>query len=219
MFKIMRKAGFVIIIILSLSIIDPGSSPAGDGWKLVTAKNGISVFTRPARDSRVDEFKAVITIKSELKVLGEVMKDIPAQPQWIADCTQAKVVKRINKSVLVIYSVYKTPWPVTDRDTVIETVTRVDPAYRWFTINMKSVDSYHVPVKNNLVRVRKLKGKWTFRKTGKKSVRVTYRLSVDPGGSLPLWLANRTSRESPYTTLLNLRKMVTLKKYQKKEKN
>jgi hypothetical protein len=211
----MEKAKVFIIICLSLSLINPVSSYSGDGWKLVINKNGISVFTRPAQDSKVDEFKAITTIKSELEVLGEVMKDIPAQPQWIADCSHARVVKRIDNSTLLIYSVYKTPWPVTDRDTVIKTVTRMDPKKRWFTIHMESASSHPVPVKSNRVRIRKLKGRWTFRKSGNGSVIVTYNLSVDPGGSLPLWLANRTSRKSPYTTLANLRKMVTLSKYHK----
>ncbi len=215
----MRKTGILFIITLSLCLIHPGSSPAGDGWKEVINKNGISVFVRPVRDSGIDEFRAVAIIETEIDVLKEVMKDIPAQPQWYADCSYARVVKEAGNRELIFYAVYKAPWPVTDRDIVIETVIELDPGNRWFTIHMKAADTQLVPIKSDRVRIRKMKGEWTFRKTGKRSVKVVYNLIVDPGGSLPRWLANRTSRESPYMTLLNLRKMVKLSKYQSKKKS
>jgi ribosome-associated toxin RatA of RatAB toxin-antitoxin module len=213
------KTCALFALFFSICIITPASSSSGKGWKQVIKKNGIQVFTRPVRGSEVDEFKAVTLISSEIEVLGEVMRDVPAQPQWIADCSHAKVVKKIGKNILFIYSIYKTPWPVTDRDTLIKTVTKVDPKNRWFTIYMNSVRSPLVPVRSDKVRIKKLKGRWVFKKIKNKMVKVTYCLTVDPGGSLPLWLANRTSKDSPYTTLSNLKRMVKLSKYQKKEKN
>ncbi len=214
----MRKTGILFIITLSFCLILPGSSPAGDGWKEVINKNGIRVFTRPVQDSGIDEFRAVAIIETEIDVLKEVMKDIPAQPQWYADCSYARVVQETGNRELIFYAVYKAPWPVTDRDIVIETKIELDPGNRWFTIHMKAMDTQLVPVKSNRVRIRKMKGEWTIRKTGQRRLKVIYNLIVDPGGSLPQWLANRTSRESPYKSLLNLRKMVLLSKYQKKEK-
>ncbi len=216
--RVMRKTGILLIITLSLCLIHPEPSPAGDGWKEVINKNGIRVFTRPLEDSGIDEFRAVAIIETEIDVMKRVMEDIPAQPQWYADCSYARVVKKTGTRELIFYAVYNAPWPVTDRDIVIETKIDIDPGNRGFTINMKAMDTQLVPVKSDRVRIRKMKGVWTIRKTGKRRIRVTYNLTVDPGGSLPDWLANRTSRESPYKSLLNLRKMVKLGKYQKKEK-
>lgn len=215
----MRKTGILFILTLSCCLIYPGSSPAGDGWKQVINKNGIRVFTRPVQGSGIDEFRADAIIETEIDVLKEVMRDIPAQPQWYADCSYARVVKKTGNRKLIFYAVYKAPWPVTDRDIVIETEIELDPGNRWFIIHMKAMDTQLVPVKSNRIRIRKMKGEWTFKKTGKGQVKVIYNLIVDPGGSLPHWLANRTSRESPYKSLLNLRKMVKMSKYRSKSKS
>ena len=70
-----------------------------------------------------------------------------------------------------------------------------------------------VPPKKGMVRVQAMSGYWAFIPVlvdGKnsKNVKVTYELSIDPGGSLPKWLVNTLAVDFPFYTLKNLRELV-----------
>jgi len=40
---------------------------------------------------------------------------------------------------------------------------------------------------------------------GEYKTSVTYQVHADPGGAIPVWLANATAVDTPYDTLKNLR--------------
>ena len=46
---------------------------------------------------------------------------------------------------------------------------------------------------------------------------ITFSMQVDPGGSLPGWVANIFVDTTPYSTMTELRKVMDDKKYQNKK--
>ncbi len=75
---------------------------------------------------------------------------------------------------------------------------------------MNSANKKAVPFKKGMVRVQTMSGYWEFmpvvsggENSGK--VKVTYELSLDPGGNLPKWLVNTLAVDLPFHTLKNLR--------------
>ena len=177
----MKFKKVTIVIFLSMSVIIP-SGPAGhtEDWRLVIDREGISIFTRAMPGSPVDEFKGTVTIKTTLEALGEIMKDIPSQPRWIADCILGRELKKLNDNTVITYSVYKSPWPVKDRDAVIQAVYYTDPKRRSFSIQLSSLEKY-LPEGENMVRITGLKGIWIFQERAGGEVSVIYNIRFNPG--------------------------------------
>ncbi len=193
---------FVLTVISLSAFLD-----AYEGWELVSDNNGIKIYSRPQPGSGVDEFKGTVVIPSKLEVLGEILRNVPGQPSWIADCARSEIIKKVDETTLITYSIFNAPWPVQNRDVVMKSVTSIDQKNRKFSIEVEALKNDILPPGNNMVRIRELKGNWIFEETGKDTVHVIYRMKINPGGSIPVWLANRTSRTSPYITLDNLRKL------------
>ena len=58
-----------------------------------------------------------------------------------------------------------------------------------------------------------LDGSWTLDYLGPGATKAAYRIKVNPGGSIPAWLANTTTKEIPFNTMLGLMNMVKKQKY------
>ena len=118
------------------------------------------------------------------------------------------MIKAIGDRKFIVYNVTNAPWPVSDRDVLVESEATYDKASRTVTIDMKSIESPDVPKVNGLVRMPRLIGKFTLRSVNDKVTHVTYEIDADPGGMLPHWLVRMASKDIPYITLTNLRDRV-----------
>jgi hypothetical protein len=186
---------------------------AQGSWKQVKDSDGIKVFTRPVEGSDMDEFMGVTTIDVPYGVVGEVLRDIPAQTEWMADCMASKLLKTIAENDLVVYNATKTPWPVSNRDVVLKTSTSIDLKKGVVNVNFKAVNDAEFPAKDGFVRMPDLTGKWKLERLEPSKTKVTYNIKANPGGSIPSSIANMTSKNLPFKTLKNLKKMVTKEKY------
>ncbi len=199
-------------LLVFLSIVFAASFALGGGkWKKVKSKNGITVFTREVEGSDLDEFKGVSTIDADIEVVGRVIADVPSLKDWLHNCAVSKLISRSgNKTIL--YQETNAPWPVSNRDVVIESVTTKSPDK--VVRRLRNVKHSAVPVKKGKVRIPKLRGSWTLTRKGDKT-HVVYQLLTDPGGSLPTAMANKATKDLPFHTIEGLKKMVKLDKYQK----
>lgn len=62
----------------------------------------------------------------------------------------------------------------------------------------------YLPAVEGYVRVTRVDGFWQFTPLDDKT-EVTYQVHMDPGGSVPSWLANKFVVEAPFNTLRALR--------------
>ena len=53
-----------------------------------------------------------------------------------------------------------------------------------------------------------LKGKWVFTPLTNGMVQVIYQVRVNPGGSIPGWLAGSSSVDTPFVTLKKMRELL-----------
>ena len=65
------------------------------------------------------------------------------------------------------------------------------------------------PKKEDLVRIPSIKGYWLFEKLGAQKTKITYQVLANPGGSIPSWIANAGTVDSPFNTLKSLRKRLS----------
>ena len=195
------------------TILFSSSLEAENTWQLTKQKDGIQVYVRDNPNSPLKVFRGIVTLSdTKLNPLVAVLEDIKAMPKLLHNCQSASTIKKDGKLSSTIHIVNNMPWPVKDRDSIVHSVTTQDKKTKKVLIKLQSKPKA-IPVNKGMVRVQTMSGYWEFMPVviaGKDSgkVKVTYELSLDPGGNLPKWLVNRLAVDFPFNTLKNLRQLV-----------
>lgn len=209
----MRNEGLYVIVCALIIAMLFIPLFAKDNWKEEFRKEGISVFTRPVEGSSLNEFKGEALINADLEVCRRVIDDTEKHTVWRPDCIESIQISK-KGTTKIEYSRTKAPWPVSDRDVLVKTV--IDESKEKVVYNFTGVnDPNLVPLKDGVVRITQITGKWIFARKGKDTL-VTYQAKIDPGGSLPAWLANSTAVDQPFKSLQGLKEMVKKPEYQVK---
>ncbi|MCD6596449.1 MAG: START domain-containing protein, partial [Bacteroidales bacterium] len=175
---------------------------SGD-WKLRKEKDGIKVYTRNNSNSAIKEFKAITSINADIGQLVRIINDVENYPGWLANCESSRIYKKITETTRIDYMKTSVPWPLNDRDAVFEFIITKNTEEH-FEATMVSVPGA-IPEKEDIVRIKKAKGKWIFKKSDKKMVDITYQFYGDPEGNIPAAIINLFIVSGPYKTLLNIK--------------
>ena len=103
-----------------------------------------------------------------------------------------------------VHMVLDLPWPISDRDMVIHTVTTIDPTTRTATVSLDSV-SDKIPA-TDLIRA-ETSGSFQLRVLGPEETEFTYMMQTDLRGDLPAGTVNGRMASSAYNDLRRLRKL------------
>lgn len=180
-----------------------GSVADSTDWKLRKDKNGIRVWTRDHKEERILEYLSKITIETNLKTLIDIIQDVENYPVWTANCETASIYEVLSDSSRIEYMTTKVPWPLEDRDVVIEFVI-IRNTDSYFQANLTSVPDA-VPLSDDYLRVEISKGTWIFKKIDDNRIEVVNQFLSDPGGNIPKWIVNMFIVSGPYKTLENLK--------------
>ncbi len=174
-------------------------------WALKKDKNGVQVYTRSRAGSQLKEYKAVTLINTTVEKAFAVLNEVETYPEWQNNCSKSYIVNRPHEDKAIVYVLTNAPWPASDRDVVIDNeVIRGEDGS--ITMKMTGIEG-KVPVIDDAVRITYLDGFWKLTpKDGK--VEVIQQVHADPGGRIPDWLANSVVEDSPYVTMLNMKKML-----------
>ena len=194
------------LIWLTVMIATPAlsASTTKPDWTLKKDKDGIQVYTRPDPGSPLDEFKGTVELTARLSSLVKLIRDTNHAEEWMHSSGGIEVIKTINPQQQIIRNITLSPWPVSNRDVILKTFYYQDPETRIVTFELHSLQNY-TPERAGFVRIPRLEGKWTFKPLTQGIVQVSYQLKMDPGGSIPGWLARSTSLDIPFTTLRKMR--------------
>lgn len=173
------------------------------GWNLRKDKHGIQVYTRDHKKEGLLEYLAITVIDAELETLVEIIHDVENYPGWTENCETASVFKVLSDSSMIEYMTTKVPWPLDDRDVVMEFIVS-SHTEGYFEAILKSVPEV-VPESEDFVRIHISEGSWIFKKNAENKVEVIHQFLSDPGGNIPMWIVNMFIVSGPYKTLLNLK--------------
>ncbi len=195
------------------ALLAPCTALSETGWKPALQRDGIEVSTRAVSGSDLDEFMGTAEIDASVGVIAAVIDDVPAAPEWMADCREARTIRKIDKNSSVVLNVTKTPWPAYDRETLLKSTKQRDTKTGTVIFAFHSINDPAVPIGRKNVRIPAVEGRWILIPVGKDRTKVTYTVKTSPGGSIPRFIAKQRSRDIPYKTLLGLKKMVKKDKY------
>ncbi len=179
-------------------------------WDLAKDEEGIQISTRFTSESKLKEFRAEMEVNAPLEKFIAIMEDVSTYPTWMHNCKEARVLKRISKDERITYLMNETSWITKRRDMIVYSKVTRRSSPKEIMIQLDGRPDY-IPPHEDHIRVPRIKGYWKFisQKNGK--TRATYQLILEPGGSIPDWLANSTVVEIPFNTMINLRQLAEKK--------
>jgi hypothetical protein len=175
---------------------------SGD-WKIVVADDQLVVQSRPWSGSALNEIKGVTYVDASLNALMALLKDAPANQDWVYRSGGARMLQEEGYAQATVYGVVDAPWPMQDRDSVVRFAYRQHSVSKDIAITITNFPDY-LPPQKGFVRVPQLGGFWRLQPQTDGRVKVTYQVYGDPGGAIPVWLANHAAVLSVKYTLLNL---------------
>jgi len=197
----MKRKTFFITLMLIAQVI---SVSAQDDWKLQKDRNGIKVYSAEVPDSKIRAIKVVADYDATPAQVADMVMDINTASEWVSHLKSSYLVKRVSQNELYYYAEVNLPWPASNRDFVAHLTRNENVQTGAITIDGPAVAGF-VPEKKGIVRISNSVGKWVITPLDNSHVSVEYALHVDPAGSLPSWLVNMFSGDTPMQIFENLR--------------
>ncbi len=198
----------IFVFAVLLAVFPVAGARAEEGWVQDADEKGVVVTTRTDPGRSLPMFRGVTTLDAGVFEILAVLDDITRFTEWMADCTAARVVKKISELERIEYNRIAAPWPVSDRDTTIRSWLTATPSKGDVWARFQAISVPEQPAVSGVVRMPRLEGFYHLEGIDLGHTKVTYQVDADPGGLLPKWLVKLTTRKLPIETLVGLRNQV-----------
>jgi len=186
---------------------------AEDGWILRKDSDGIVVYTRPVKGTEYSQFRAITKVKTTLFSVLAMWADPDTYTDWMFNCKAASLLKKETRQVYITYIVSAVPWPLLNRDNILQADTSQDEVTGKITIILTGKPDF-IPKVKNMIRVVQTYGKVELMPLEGGEVEVVFEFFMNPGGLIPAPIINLTIIDFPFFTLKKLRDVVKKPKYQ-----
>lgn len=183
-------------------------------WVLKKDKDAIKIFTRDTENSSFKSVKVTCTIPGTLSQLTALLLDVSAHTQWVYNTKASYLVKQVNSNQQIYYSEIDLPWPLANREVVVFMNIVQDPVSKILQVNVDNAEN-QIPVKSGTVRVPASSVVWKVTPLEDNRLSIEYIGQVDPGGSVPAWVANPFTTKGPFETFRMLRRLISSPAYAK----
>lgn len=192
------------LLLIFLPFVASNSSIVDENeWKLVTSSDKMDIYTRKTT-TVLKEVKAVGTMDADLTSVITALNNVEEYTEWIYNCTESERFDVVDKTEFHYYVRTHIPFPLYDRDLVVNTKQWIDEEGYWYSYS--TCKPQLKPEKSRIVRIKNFYSIWKIKSTGVHAVKFEYVLSIDPGGILPAWLINIGIKKAPVTTIEALEK-------------
>ena len=186
-------------VMLLMAAVCTGQS----NWKLTKSKNGINVYTSEVANSSFKAVKVECTLSGTYTKLMALLQDVDGFENWIYNNKKSKILKKNSPTDFIYYSETSMPIPFSNRDVVIRMQIKTDSLPKFLTIQGGHQPDF-LPEIPGRQRIPHYKASWRVTMPPAHTIHIVYFMEVDPGGSLPAWLANSFADKGPYHTFSNL---------------
>jgi len=186
------------------------------GWKKIGESKNIIGYTRTTNKSSIDAMKGVGIVDAPVAVIEALIRDIPAQTEYMYKCKEAVIVNnpelKSSGDTVYVYNVTAMPYPVKDRDAIAKATFSIDKATGTVYVH---VEGFKTAYKQDQKKVRMplVIVDYTLAPRGPDKSEVTYEALADPGGNLPAFVVNMLTKNLSIETISSIRMMVKKDKY------
>ncbi|ABG41016.1 conserved hypothetical protein [Paraglaciecola sp. T6c] len=194
----------LLVIFLSASFSEVGlahdllAQPILD-WELATTSNNVAIYQQDTDNGHI-KVRGIVHVHNRPEAFVELLEQTQLAPKWIAH-NQAVHLLKANENVRLVHSKFDAPWPIRDRDMVTQSITYVEQGNVY--IDIVDASEKH-PELENFARIKGVSGRWTLNAHANRFTYIEYQGQANPGGNIPIWLANRTLISSIRETFENI---------------
>lgn len=206
----------ILVILFAFTISNTMSfaqSAMGASWELVKEKGALKVYTRKNKDSDIKEIRITTNMRAPIENFVEALNDADSYKEWVYKCESSKLVKRISDSELYYQVETDFPFPMSDRDLVVQTVQRWDDFGNFYSDSIARPD--YKPKEKGVVRIDLFESHWRVTPKNDGSVDIDYNSRVDPAGSIPQWIVNLGLTVGPVKSMESFTEFVEEEGYRK----
>lgn len=179
-------------------------------WELAKEKNGIKVYTKSNKKSDFKSFRATVYMNCSIERFVFEILNLDDFVDWGYKISEVKLLERHGDTVQIYYAKSKVSFPFKARDGIYKNIFKWNSDNQTLTILIEILPNFLPKSKEN-ERV-KGSGYWKVVSKAKNKQFVTFEMHLDPGGGIPSWLANIFVTDSPYSTMLDLKKHIEKEK-------
>jgi hypothetical protein len=201
--RIMAGIGAAAALALGL-IAATAPAHAVSEWRLEKDENGVRIESRAVPGWEIREMRGIARYDGSVEQLVAVIEDPTAAPQLNEFVAESKIVDRDSDGGYRIYALTKMPWPLKDRDVVMQRLIERDPRNGTVTVTDEAVAG-GIPEKKGLVRIRRSHNRWTLTPAKDGGAHIELRMLSDPAGPIPSSLINSMSVGIPFRMIERLR--------------
>ena len=121
----MNRFQWVSLVFLSISVL--AQLAWADGWEKLTEDDGVVVSRKAVPGRSLPIFRGIVTYKESIYDVLAVLDDVALRTKWVHRCIESKMLKKVSDFSRIIYNRTDAPWPVSDRDVVVQSKAIVDP--------------------------------------------------------------------------------------------
>lgn len=179
-----------------------------DGWVEKYNRNQLSIQIRHNKPNKTVEFKSMITVDSHIDTCIATLLNFDLHPEFLYRVKSVKLIDHSDETAPCLYYTMDFPFPLSDRDMIVDGSITKDPQSGEMTILLKS-NPEKMPL-TKYVRIKDVDGSWVLKKINDSQTQITnYGISTTRG--LPTWLVNLLVLQIPKSTLTKLRRIVETK--------
>jgi hypothetical protein len=186
-------------------------------WHSEGTANGIAIFTREVPGQPLRDFKGIVQIDAPMSQVAATLADVSTMHEWFFLLREARFVRGAYTLDSHMYMSIKGIWPMSPRDVVARVVVRQDPGTLAIHIEAQNEDGI-MPPQADHVRIPKMRSSWTLRPAPGGQTEVHLEGHGDPGGWIPLSIANFVVTTLPRQCLEKLRLHVAKPEYRDMDK-
>jgi hypothetical protein len=186
-------------------------------WKKIRDSAGITSWARTNSRCSVDEVRTEGIIDAPMSVVEAILRDIPAQKEFMFLCDDAKKIELPDyPNTVDSFSTYfqqGLPWPLSDRFGLGRITFTIDKATDRIVARGIAIKADYTLPKSGMVEMPVGDVTWTLKFEGENKTLLTYQLLADPGGNLPSAVVGMLLKNLGVTTLKNIRNLAKLPPY------
>ncbi len=175
-------------------------------WKLVSDKGDLKVYKRTRAGTNLKELRIDNVFNVSAERMVRALDDVDGYVDWIYKCSEAKIITQPSKNEVIYYTRADVPAPIWDRDILSHSTYNYYPESdtHYYKAYAAENDEEYVPVRKKIVRVKDYGSSWTIKEIEPGTVETINTIYMDPGGSIPNWMANMTIQKGPIKSMRSL---------------
>lgn len=201
--NLITRIFLITVTILATLLSTAGVPEAGQGeWETISKPgDSVTVYRKQVPGSSVLAFKGITTVDLHIGKLLTVYTDSSTQKDWVDRFDSSGDLRIITSLERTYWIRFGLPFPISDRDYVLNINGNLDHANRVFVADLKSVEDPERPEDDCCVRGIAFGTYYKFEALPGEKTRLTVEVHTDPMGLLPAWFVNLIQKGWPAKTL------------------